>query len=80
MVRSLRQDGIKISSKRQIQIINVMYSGDEGGIMCALKGTGDDKTAVLVSLTHLRLPTDHPLAKDVRAYQITRTQKLARGE
>jgi hypothetical protein len=62
-----------------VQIIDVFYSGDEGGIVCALKGAGDEKTAVLISLTHLRLPTDHPLAKDVRAYQITRTQKLARG-
>jgi hypothetical protein len=76
MVRALRRDGIKMTS-RQVQIVDVFDSGDEGGIMCALKGTGDEKTALVISLTHLRLPANHPIVQDVRSYQIARTQRLA---
>jgi len=60
-----------------MQIEKVMYLGDEGGIGCSLKVPGQEDTAVVVSLTHLRLPSTHPLAPDVRAYQIARTKKLA---
>ena len=77
LVRNLRASAVNIASKRRMQIENVMYLGDEGGIGCALKVPGQEDTAVVVSLTHLRLPSTHPLAPDVRAYQIARTKKLA---
>jgi hypothetical protein len=77
LVRSLRASAGNIASKRRMQIEKVMYLGDEGGIGCALKVPGQEDTAVVVSLTHLRLPSTHPLAPDVRAYQIARTKKLA---
>ena len=80
LVRTLRASGVNIASKRRMQIEKVVYLGDEGGIGCGLKVPGQADTAVVVSLTHLRLPTTHPLAPDVRAYQIARTQKLARGQ
>jgi hypothetical protein len=35
---------------------------------------------VVVSLTHLRLEGGHPIAQDIRAYQIKRTAGLARGQ
>ena len=79
LVRSLRASAVKIASKQRMQIENVMYLDDEGGIGCALKVPGQVDTAVVVSLTHLRLPSTHPLAPDVRAYQIARTKKLAEG-
>jgi len=77
LVRSLRASAVNIASKRRMQIEKVMYLGDEGGIGCVLKVPGQEDTAVVVSLTHLRLPSTHPLAQDVRAYQIARTKKLA---
>ena len=77
LVRNLRASAVNIASKRRMQIEKVMYLGDEGGIGCALKVPGQEDTAVVVSLTHLRLPSTHPLAPDVRAYQIARTKKLA---
>ena len=79
LVRNLRASAVKIASKRRMQIEKVMYLGDEGGIGCVLKVPGQEDTAVVVSLTHLRLPGAHPLAPDVRAYQIARTKKLAEG-
>jgi hypothetical protein len=77
LVRTLRASAVKISSKQRMQIEKVLYLGDEGGIGCGLKVPGQEDTAVVVSLTHLRLPSAHPLAPDVRAYQIARTKKLA---
>ncbi len=77
LVRNLRASAVNIASKRRMQIEKVMYLGDEGGIGCVLKVPGQEDTAVVVSLTHLRLPSAHPLAPDVRAYQIARTKKLA---
>ena len=78
LVRNLRASAVNIASKRRsMQIEKVMYLGDEGGIGCVLKVPGQEDTAVVVSLTHLRLPGTHPLAPDVRAYQIARTKKLA---
>ena len=77
LVRNLRASAVNIASKRRMQIEKVMYLGDEGGIGCVLKVPGQEDTAVVVSLTHLRLPSTHPLAPDVRAYQIARTKKLA---
>lgn len=80
LVRTLRASAVKLSPTRRVQIEKVIYLGDEGGIACGLKVPGQADTAVVVSLTHLRLPSTHPLAPAVRAYQSARTRKLARGQ
>lgn len=79
LIRNLRTSSINISSHTGIEITGVMYMGDEGGICCALKVTDQEKVAVVVSLTHLRLLNTDPLSPDVRAYQTSRTKKLARS-
>jgi hypothetical protein len=79
LVRTLRDKGVKFPATRRVQIEDVFYAGDEGGTMCAIKGSGDEKTAVVVSLTHLRI-AGNPIAQDIRAYQLARTQKLAWGQ
>ena len=79
LVRSLRHSEVKIPSTRHVSIEKVLYMGDEGGIGCTLKVPGQEATAVVVSLAHLRLNTNHPIAHDVHAYQVERTRKLARG-
>ena len=53
----------------------VKYSGDVGGISCALKDNIDNKVYV-VSLTHLNINSEHPLAEEVVAYQRRRVQRL----
>jgi hypothetical protein len=77
LVRSLREREIKITSKRRVHIEKVLYFGDEGGIMCPITFPGEEDTAVVVSLTHLRVKSNHPLAKDIRGYQIKRVRNLA---
>jgi hypothetical protein len=78
LVRTLRKGGVKIASKRMVQIERDLYLGDEGGIACGITFPGKADNAVVVSLTHLRVQSNHPLAQAVRAYQSERTRKLVR--
>ena len=75
-VRAMRERGIKIPHNQELQIKRVFYASDEGGICCDVT-LEDAKEAIVVSLTHLRVPSRHPLAKEIREYQTERTRKLA---
>ena len=56
---------------------SVVYAGDEGGIMCVLKTDVDDKEVYGLSLTHLRIQEDHPLAEEIKSYQRKRVARIA---
>jgi hypothetical protein len=56
-------------------ISEVLYLGDEGGIVCHMVPP-DGSKAALVSLTHVRVPPSMPLAADVLLYQKRRVKKL----
>ena len=77
-IRSMRKQGVMITERQQIQIEEVLYGGDEGGILCKLKGIGGADTAFICSLTHLEVQKQHPLAEAIKAYQRERKRKLAR--
>lgn len=79
LVRELAKSEAKLPATRKVQIEKVMYLGDEGGIACALTLPGQADSAVVVSLTHLRVTNPHPLAGMIRTYQINRTRFLAQG-
>jgi hypothetical protein len=68
--------GILIPPHRQVSIHKVFYSGDEGGITCAISPP-ESKEAIVISLTHLKIPYRHSLEKEIRAYQKARIKKLA---
>ena len=53
-----------------------MYGGDEGGILCAIKPWESSKQAYVVSLTHLKIPREHPLENEIRAYQEHRALRI----
>jgi hypothetical protein len=74
---ALRNQGVKIPVTRKVQIDQVFYAGDEGGIVCGLTFPGQQGNAVVVSLTHLRVGGSHPLAPAIVSYQRERTRKLA---
>ena len=78
LVRTLRERGVKIPGDQELQIKRVFYAGDEGGICCDVTLEGA-KEAVVVSLTHLRVPSRHPLAKEIREYQQERARRLAQS-
>jgi len=72
----LKEKGIYTDTNREIRISNVFYSGDAGGIVCAIEG--DEKEVLIVSLTHLIIKPDHPLSDKIAAYQKKRIRRLHR--
>ena len=76
-VHLMREQGVKVKSKREVLIEKVIYLGDEGGIGCALTVSKQEEKVFITSLTHLRVKAIHPLAKDIRAYQMRRKEKLS---
>ena len=79
LVRTMREQGIKIPRGQELQIKRVFYMGDEGGIMCDVTLSEEAKEAIIVSITHLRVYPRHPLAKEIRAYQRERTRRIAQS-
>ena len=74
-LRYTPQGTVVCTFRIEVLIEKVLYFGDEGGIICVVKNPG--KEAIMVSLTHLRVKANHPLAKDIRAYQMRRIKKLS---
>lgn len=79
LLKLIRGKEIKISINDEILVGSVFYSGDEGGIMCGLELPQNTKTALVVSLTHLQVKANHPLAKEIRAYQKKRIKALSKN-
>ena len=75
-MKMMQSSGESADEKMQLQIEEVMYSGDEGGILCALAPWANSKQAYVVSITHLKFPKEHPLEREIRAYQKQRTLRL----
>ncbi|HVC92498.1 MAG TPA: tetratricopeptide repeat protein [Pirellulales bacterium] len=77
LAEALRPQGAGIKTDDPVKIDSVLYLGDEGGVACSI-GLSGGKTAVVTSITHLRIDGDHPLAGRIRAYQLRRSQSLQR--
>ena len=77
--RAMREQGIKVAPDQELQIQDVLYLGDEGGIACNVTPSKDAEEAIIVSLTHLRVRRQHPLAQEIRAYQRERTRRIAQS-
>lgn len=75
LVKSLRSQGKSVSPNQEFSVNFVSYSGDLGGIMCAIGDNPEDKEVHVVSITHLKIAPDYPLAAEVQTYQ----QKRIRG-
>jgi hypothetical protein len=56
-------------------VSEVFYLGDMGGISCRIQ-SADSENAVIVSLTHVRVPRDLPFARAVLDYQKHRVKRL----
>jgi hypothetical protein len=68
---------IKLKSKSLLEIKDVLYMGDEGGIGCVIS-FNDSKELLVVSVTHLRIKDRHPLLKEIKEYQYKRKRALSR--
>jgi hypothetical protein len=62
---------------RTFEITSVHYSGDMGGIMCALDANSADEEVFVASITHLKIDPAHPLSQEIQAYQRKRIRRLA---
>jgi hypothetical protein len=78
-IRAMKAQGIKIARDQELPIKRVFYMGDEAGISCDVTPPGMEKTPIICSLTHIRVKSGHPLAKEIRAYQRERKRRLAQG-
>jgi len=78
-IRAMRERGVKLARDQELQIQDVFYFGDEGGISCNVTPSKDAKEVVIVSLTHLRVRRQHPLVQEIRAYQRERARRIAQS-
>jgi hypothetical protein len=60
-------------------VSEVFYLGDMGGISCRIQ-PADSENAVVVSLTHIRVPRQLPFAAAVLDYQKHRVKKLKKQD
>jgi len=77
LLKISERDGHKTDATTPFMVDWVGYSGDEGGIMCALKSVLETGEMYVVSITHIKIDSEHPLIAEIEAYQLERTIKLA---
>ena len=77
LIQSLREQGQSIKPNQAYEIASALYSGDMGGITCALNNDMGDEERYVVSITHLKVDPEHPLASEIEAYQRKRIRMLA---
>lgn len=76
LLKTIRNEGEKVSPNQEFEVNSVNYSGDDGGIMCVIVIGEEEKQAFVTSLTFVKFDPDHPLAPEVTAYQKRRTYGL----
>jgi hypothetical protein len=75
LVKHLRAQHHPIAGQKHHTVSDLSYAGDEGGIVCHMVHS-EERGALVVSLTQVRLPRTMPLAADVADYQKHRVKKL----
>jgi hypothetical protein len=74
LIKHLQAKNIGTLNDRHV-VSDVSYAGDEGGIVCHIV-PADRQEALIVSLTHVRVPRTIPLETAVLDYQKHRVKKL----
>jgi hypothetical protein len=75
LTQHLRAHHVVAADQNRHMVTDVSYAGDEGGIVCHIVPS-DQREALVVSLTHVRVPRLMPLAVAVTAYQRHRVKRL----
>ncbi len=81
LMANLRGQSCAAKITLDCKITEVIYAGDEGGVMCHV--TFDDKheqkkEVFLVSITHLAFDRRLPVAREIAAYQKHRIKRIRR--
>ena len=81
LTETLSKEGSGIAIPRRCNVLDVFYTGEEGGILCALEIPGPATNAAFyVSITHLIFERKSPLFSQIDAYQRHRVKKLRQQE
>lgn len=89
--QALKEQSVYLAEPDTVyEMDTVFYAGDMAGILCSINAKdaevsssdqGDqdnqESKALVMSLTHLRVETSHPLAAKIREYQKLRSMRLA---
>jgi len=76
LIEHLQAEDAADADRKHHVVWDLSYAGDEGGIMCHLSRSEETGRALVVSLTHVRVPRSMPLAAAVVDYQKHRVKKL----
>jgi hypothetical protein len=81
LIDTLKQKSPDISIPAMCNVIDVLYTRDEAGVLCCLDiGGPETKAAHLVSITHLSFDRHAPLYREIEAYQRHRIKKLKKQQ
>ncbi|MFZ9740120.1 MAG: hypothetical protein ACO3EZ_19220 [Prochlorotrichaceae cyanobacterium] len=72
-IKKLKEQDISIEADEKLQVIDIVYTGDMGGILFRME---TPTSPLLMSVTHVIMLSDHPLCERVEDYQNSRTRKL----
>ena len=75
LIKHLQAENIATLHNTRHMVSDVSYAGDDGGIVCHIVPR-DRQEALIVSLTHVRVPHTMLLAPAVIGYQKHRVKKL----
>jgi len=80
LIKLLRKRSPSTVFPDECSIVDIHYTGDEGGIVCALSFDGCSSTeAFFASLTHLHFYRNMPLSMEISAYQKNRIRALKKA-
>ena len=80
LIEYLHAENVVDADRTHHVVSDLSYAGDEGGIMCHLSRSDETGRALVVSLTHIRVPRSMPLARAVVDYQKHRVKKLKKQD
>ena len=79
LMANLRGESSAAKITLDCKITEVLYLGDEGGVMCHVTFDDEQKEKVfLVSITHLAFDRRLPVAREIAAYQKHRIKRIRR--
>lgn len=73
LVKQLNSQGVSVKIGQELPVSSILYAGDMGGITFNIK---IHQALCSISITHVIMPSEHPLSERVKSYQKNRTHKL----
>jgi hypothetical protein len=64
--------GEAVQANAEFVVESLFYSGDAGGIICALEDSpsfSNSQEKMIISISHLKIDPNHPLATEIIDYQ-----------